>query len=673
MTDTPTDRREPFDDGPSGRAGGSNERLDAAVARSRSIGRTGGLGDTLELGDVQAEYGRIAAGTDDSHGVEPAAEGATPSRPILSRRVPSGRGTRATDAAERDDAAGVRDDEALRDGDAAVWADDAERDAGEDAASGQLTDASAAGTDENDTAAVGVDGHADEREEREPTAVVARSSMLTPIEVEAESTNRTAPVPTVDAPVASSSGDTEADADADAEVDADVDADADAEADSDADGADGGAATDVPARRTARTIEVDRTEGRARSARKRATRGDRTREQTRADDSAETPVVPDVVEDEESGVGTEVALRDEAPEMPEHDGAAEADRRTFAPLALSEEAIELPTLPAEPLPRGNRAFGFIMALFGTGVFAAAYVFAFAGVRALLTAHTDVLVTAGDFIVTTPFILPVVAFGILFVLWTLVAGRAGWGWYVLGGLVAAVVAFVAYHVGVAMQLTLNAGGFVPADPFASLVDPTHLPGSLVAAIVAREAFTWVGALVGLRGRRVTATNARERAAYERTLAEVDREERAARETASAPVTVTGPVAVATVDDAAVAGDVVPDEHAVDEQAVDEHGVDEHTPSGDEQTENADVDAGDAVTADVAADDGATEDAATDGDATSDAATSDDESTTDAAAEDDAASDADASDADESDAASDADATAPIDHTTTESDDEERPRA
>ena len=47
---------------------------------------------------------------------------------------------------------------------------------------------------------------------------------------------------------------------------------------------------------------------------------------------------------------------------------------------------------------------------------------------------------------------------------------------------------------------------------------HLLTALVAAIAAREAFTWVGGIAAARGRRVSRANRRAKLSYEKRMAE-----------------------------------------------------------------------------------------------------------------------------------------------------------
>jgi|GEM_PF-3290392 len=196
--------------------------------------------------------------------------------------------------------------------------------------------------------------------------------------------------------------------------------------------------------------------------------------------------------------------------------ADEAVDRAFAPLGLSEtKADSLPDLPAS---RGNRVFAVSAAVLATALFGAAYAAAFAGLRVVFTSGAEFVESLRAFATTAPFWLPTAVFGILFIVWALVGRRAGTWSYVFGGLLAAIAAFGSYHLGVVAQGAINGDGWSLGALQDSLAEPTNLPGALTAAIVAREAFTWVGLVVAARGRRLARLDARDRAAYDAAVAD-----------------------------------------------------------------------------------------------------------------------------------------------------------
>ena len=116
-----------------------------------------------------------------------------------------------------------------------------------------------------------------------------------------------------------------------------------------------------------------------------------------------------------------------------------------------------------------------------------------------------------------FIFAVAGFFIALVLLVLIAGRAGWWAYVLGGLLVAVLVWGATLGGVAIDARL-AGERVGLDPFSLIADFGLAIPVLAAALVAREVTVWFGAWIGARGRKVARKNAAAVAEYEDALAE-----------------------------------------------------------------------------------------------------------------------------------------------------------
>ena len=219
-----------------------------------------------------------------------------------------------------------------------------------------------------------------------------------------------------------------------------------------------------------------------------------------------------------SGAGTAVAAGAAGAAA----GAATGTRRTieidrtrdneqFAPLGVRDtEASEPLTAPRK---RSNRGVAFWCALLGTIVFAALDGAGFAFFRTLSGQGGDFVGNLLQFLPTAAFWLPVVVFGLFFIVWALISNRAGFWSYVVGGLIAVALVFAGYHAGVATQLSFNTGGMTLVDPLGTLIDPAHLPASLLAALAAREAFTWFGAIIASRGRRLKAHHLRARRDYE----------------------------------------------------------------------------------------------------------------------------------------------------------------
>lgn len=182
--------------------------------------------------------------------------------------------------------------------------------------------------------------------------------------------------------------------------------------------------------------------------------------------------------------------------------------------------------PPAPELKGNRAAGTLIALLATLGFAVVY----AGVLALWLASDfppSTFLESGllPWVTSWFFIAAVVAFFVGLEALVLIAGRAGWWAYVLGGffvavLVWAVSAFVAALTGgpwstpeeLAPDFAFSLAGFGSLTTTVGLTLPV-----LGAAIVAREAAIWFGAWIGSRGRKVKQRNAEALAEYDQQLA------------------------------------------------------------------------------------------------------------------------------------------------------------
>ncbi|MBS3183358.1 hypothetical protein [Leucobacter manosquensis] len=183
--------------------------------------------------------------------------------------------------------------------------------------------------------------------------------------------------------------------------------------------------------------------------------------------------------------------------------------------------------PMPPDIKGNRGAGVLIAILATVGFAAVL----AGVLALWLAPmfppssflTDGLV---PWLTSWPVIAGAVAFFVGLVLLVLIAGRAGWWAYVLGGFFVAALVWAAVTLGLAYFGTpfespreMLGGTRGWSGDLHTLVTRFGLTvPALGAALVAREVTVWFGAWIGGRGRRMKQRNARELADYEASLAE-----------------------------------------------------------------------------------------------------------------------------------------------------------
>jgi hypothetical protein len=190
-----------------------------------------------------------------------------------------------------------------------------------------------------------------------------------------------------------------------------------------------------------------------------------------------------------------------------------------AAATATDAAVEPPVqtvyvhAPVPPKRRGNRAFGSLIALVSTVVFAAIYGGIALGVMPLFTPDGS---TGFDFLlfIGLPiFYVPVLVFLVAFVVLVLIVNRANWWAYVLGSFI---VALLVYAVSIGILRLLN--GVIDMTPAKALqaFAAMALSPLLIAAIVAREVPIWFGAAIAARGRRQKQRNAEEKAAFETEL-------------------------------------------------------------------------------------------------------------------------------------------------------------
>lgn len=194
------------------------------------------------------------------------------------------------------------------------------------------------------------------------------------------------------------------------------------------------------------------------------------------------------------------------------DGTDDSD--VFAPLGMSTTE----GLLVKPDKRSNRGLGLLMTIIATLVFAAGYAGLFSLARVIYAPGAVFMPTATAFIGTAPFYVAVAVFFVGLLIWALLANRARWWSFVLAALVLSLLVFGGYHLGVAVQELINTGAWSNEVLLASLRAPEHLPGALIAFIVANQVITWLGGLIALRGRKLTRLNDADYAEYERRRTE-----------------------------------------------------------------------------------------------------------------------------------------------------------
>lgn len=171
--------------------------------------------------------------------------------------------------------------------------------------------------------------------------------------------------------------------------------------------------------------------------------------------------------------------------------------------------------PQPPKKKSNRGIGVLIALAATVVFAIVWAAVAVLIIAVVTPGDRVLGSFTEFALSPAYWTPIAAFFVGLVLLVLVLNRGGWPWYIIGGLVVAVIVYGGYLLGalltVAQQIT-------PSEVDDFLARNSISPLAIGAGLAAREVSIWAGAAIAARGRRVKARNAEERAAFDKADAE-----------------------------------------------------------------------------------------------------------------------------------------------------------
>lgn len=217
-------------------------------------------------------------------------------------------------------------------------------------------------------------------------------------------------------------------------------------------------------------------------------------------------------------VRAETSSAEPVTESPVDETTAAAQTAVAEPTAVQTSAAQptvvFVTAPQPPKNRGARGIGALVALLATALFAAVY-----AVLVLLVALIGSpagYVPALQFLSSVTYWVPVIVFGLSYLLLVVIVNRAGWWAHVLGGFIVAILVWVGF-IGAAIIAAGVFGG--PANLVGSVVlQQLANPLGFAAAIAAREVPIWVGGLVARRGRTARARNVAARAAYEQELAE-----------------------------------------------------------------------------------------------------------------------------------------------------------
>lgn len=172
--------------------------------------------------------------------------------------------------------------------------------------------------------------------------------------------------------------------------------------------------------------------------------------------------------------------------------------------------------PEAPQFKGNRGAGILIAL----VAGVAFAVLFAGIIAALLAPSltmsEFTVTIVEYLLSLAFIVPVGVFVIALIVLVLVANRAGWWAYVLGGFPVGIVVWAAAVGGLILSPDLS--GYTRQEGLINFTAIMLFPLPILAGVAAREISVWFGAWIGARGRKIRAHNAAALEEYEAALAE-----------------------------------------------------------------------------------------------------------------------------------------------------------
>lgn len=197
---------------------------------------------------------------------------------------------------------------------------------------------------------------------------------------------------------------------------------------------------------------------------------------------------------------------------------------TSAAAAAETAAVEAPVQPVAPaqqvvyveapkpfIAKGNRAFGVLIALLSTVIFAVLYGVADIIVSFVSDPHAPI---ALGFLTNLDFYAPVIMFAVGFVVLVLVVNRAGWAAHVIGSIF---VALIAYFGGTGLTLLFHISQIPSNQVSQAFSQVLFSSGLIVAALLAREVSLWMGFSVAARGRKVKVRNADARVLYDQEIA------------------------------------------------------------------------------------------------------------------------------------------------------------
>jgi signal transduction histidine kinase len=202
---------------------------------------------------------------------------------------------------------------------------------------------------------------------------------------------------------------------------------------------------------------------------------------------------------------------------------AEAEKQAPAgtvPVAVAGATGEVPRTiyveaPTPPKKKGNRGIGILISALATLVFTIVWAGVSAAILAVALPASEFAASYGSFIADPAWWVPTITFFLGLVIIVSILNRAGWAWYIVGGLFVGVLAYVGYLSGALISV---AGQLSPAEVQGFLLRNGLNPLAIAVGITAREVSIWTGAAIAARGRRVKARNLEARAEFDRESAE-----------------------------------------------------------------------------------------------------------------------------------------------------------
>ncbi len=140
------------------------------------------------------------------------------------------------------------------------------------------------------------------------------------------------------------------------------------------------------------------------------------------------------------------------------------------------------------------------------------------ISAILAPHTtsaSFVARLTDHLLSPLFLVPVVGFFFSLSVLVLIANRAGWWAYVLGGFIVGAAVYSTAIAGLLLAEPLTGMNF--EESVNRILEFLVSPFTLLAGIAARETTVWFGAWIAARGKKVKLANAAELAEHEQRVA------------------------------------------------------------------------------------------------------------------------------------------------------------